>query len=70
MDVEHNPRNASIISAVIRIAEGFGVPLIAEGVENEQVLEKLRSMGCAKAQGYYFSRPLPFDQWPAALVKH
>lgn len=70
MDVEHNARNASIISAVIRIAEGFGVPLIAEGVETEQVLEKLRVMGCAKAQGYYFSRPLPFDQWPASLTHH
>ena len=70
MDVEHNERNASIISAVIRIAEGFGVPLIAEGVETAQVLEKLRGMGCTKAQGYYFSRPVPFEEWPASLPEH
>lgn len=70
MDVEHNERNASIISAVIRIAEGFGVPLIAEGVETAQVLEKLRGMGCTKAQGYYFSRPVPFDEWPASFPEH
>lgn len=70
MDVVENPHNASIISAVILIAEGFGVPLIAEGVEDEQVVEKLTQMGCTKAQGYYFSRPLPFEQWPAALLNH
>lgn len=69
MDVKVNPKNASIISAVILLAKGFGVPLIAEGVETAEVAEKLSSMGCEKAQGYHFCRPVPFDEWPASLIK-
>ena len=70
MDVLNNKKNESIISAVILLAKGFNVPLIAEGVETKEVADKLQTMGCEKAQGYYFSRPVPFDQWPDALLNH
>lgn len=63
-DVLEDSRNESIVSAVIRLADGFNVPLVAEGVETAEVADKLQAMGCQKAQGYYFARPMPLSEWP------
>ncbi|EPF18003.1 MULTISPECIES: EAL domain-containing protein [Cedecea] len=68
MDVLKDKKNESIISAVILLAKGFNVPLIAEGVETVEVAEKLASMGCEKAQGYYFCRPMKFEDWPEEML--
>lgn len=68
MDVLDNKKNESIISAVILLAKGFDVPLIAEGVETAEVAEKLAAMGCEKAQGYYFCRPVKFNEWPSGML--
>jgi len=43
--------------------------VVAEGVENKDVLDRLAAMGCDEAQGYYMGRPLPaaeFARWLAA----
>ncbi len=48
-----------IVSAITGIARGFGLSLIAEGVEQAQQAVTLRSLGCDVMQGYYFARPLP-----------
>lgn len=48
-----------IINAIIGIARGFGLHLVAEGVETEHQLKTLISLGCDELQGYLFSRPLP-----------
>lgn len=61
--VLNDHKSESIISAVIVLAEGFNVPLIAEGIENEYVRERLIDLGCTKAQGYHFSRPARFDTY-------
>jgi EAL domain-containing protein (putative c-di-GMP-specific phosphodiesterase class I) len=47
-----------LVSAVIRLANNLDLKTIAEGVETEQQLERLRGMGCDLAQGYLFSEPL------------
>lgn len=62
-DVLNDKKNASIISSVITLAEGFGVPLIAEGIETEEVRQRLLALGCPKAQGYHFCRPAPFNTY-------
>lgn len=48
-----------LVSSVINMASGLGVSVVAEGVETSGQLNHLRRLGCEKAQGYYFSRPLP-----------
>lgn len=47
-----------IISAIIGIARGFDLELIAEGVEHPQQAAMLRALGCDVMQGYYFARPV------------
>nr|WP_268991417.1 EAL domain-containing protein [Limnobaculum eriocheiris] len=63
-------RNEAIISSVIRLAKGLGVPLIAEGIETKEVADRLYELGCPRGQGYYFGRPIPLDEWQApGIVK-
>jgi diguanylate cyclase (GGDEF)-like protein/PAS domain S-box-containing protein len=50
-----------IISAITGIAKGFGMKLIAEGVEYAQQAITLRALGCDVMQGYFFGRPAPAD---------
>jgi EAL domain-containing protein (putative c-di-GMP-specific phosphodiesterase class I) len=48
-----------IIHAIIGIARGFGMHVVAEGVETAYQLEILSEIGCNEMQGYFFSRPVP-----------
>lgn len=61
--VSNSSKSEAIISAVIRLADGLSVPLIAEGIETKEVATKLFELGCLRAQGYYFGRPIPLDEW-------
>jgi diguanylate cyclase (GGDEF)-like protein/PAS domain S-box-containing protein len=63
------PDGASMVKAIIDLGRNLGMRLIAEGVETELEAATLESMGCDRAQGYYFSRPLAPAQVAALLKK-
>ncbi|MRS16389.1 EAL domain-containing protein [Enterobacteriaceae bacterium RIT691] len=56
-------RSESVVASVVNLSRVFDVPLVAEGIENKETEEKLRSMGCQLAQGYFYGRPQPFLSW-------
>ena len=56
--------DALIVRSTIDLARDLGLEVVAEGVEGEDVLERLRALRCHEAQGFHLSRPLP----PDALV--
>ena len=56
-------KDIRLLEVVIQLAESLEVPTIAEGVETAEQLLTLKSMGCDIVQGYYFSRPLPADEF-------
>jgi diguanylate cyclase (GGDEF)-like protein/PAS domain S-box-containing protein len=56
-----------IVSAVVDLAANLGLRSIAEGIETQHQLDRLRELGCDHAQGYLFSRPLPPDDIPTAI---
>ncbi|MGF1743892.1 EAL domain-containing protein [Vibrio minamisatsumaniensis] len=58
----------SIVAAIANITKGFKVNLVAEGVETQQQAELLKQLQCPQAQGFLYSRPVPFEQWPANLT--
>ena len=60
-------RNMNMLDIVIGIADCLGVPAIAEGVETEEQYLKLKESGCAIIQGYYFSKPVPVDEFEKFL---
>ncbi len=51
-----------IIESVIRMAKNIGIQTLTEGVETEEQYEYLREIGCEKVQGYYFSKPAPYEE--------
>jgi EAL domain-containing protein (putative c-di-GMP-specific phosphodiesterase class I) len=55
-----DPTLRRICYAVVQLAHGFGASAVAEGVERDEDLQTVRTLGFDVAQGYYFSRPLPF----------
>jgi len=60
-----------IVTAIVNLARGLRLTLIAEGVENDQQLEQLRRLGCEYGQGYLFGKPLAVAEMEAMLrAKH
>ena len=59
---EQHP-DTRMLEIILDIADYLAVPVIAEGVETEEQLRALQTMGCDIVQGYYFSRPLPAGEY-------
>jgi EAL domain-containing protein (putative c-di-GMP-specific phosphodiesterase class I) len=66
-DISSDPDDAAIVSAIIAISHSLGLQVLAEGVETAEQLAFLRSLGCDCAQGYYFSRPVPAEEFTRLL---
>jgi EAL domain-containing protein (putative c-di-GMP-specific phosphodiesterase class I) len=61
--VATDPQSATIVRAVIGLGRGLGLPVLAEGVENQQQLEFLTAEGCNEMQGYLIGRPRPIQAY-------
>ena len=61
-DLVTDPSDLAIVSAIIAMARHLDIPVIAEGIEGWQQLEKLRELGCQQAQGYLFSKAIPAEE--------
>lgn len=68
-DLPLDGEDVAITQAVIVMAHSLGLKVIAEGVENEDQADFLRARGCDEAQGYYFSRPIPADEFARLLLQ-
>ena len=58
-------KDTRLLETVIRLAQSLGLSTIAEGVETEEQMLTLKALGCDVVQGYYFSKPLPADEFEA-----
>jgi len=63
------PDDAMIVTSTIELAHGMGLRVVAEGVENIEVWNLLRRLGCDYAQGFLISKPLPAEE-VMAFVSH
>jgi diguanylate cyclase len=61
-EVETSPQSLAVMRAVLALGKSMGVPILAEGVENQTQLDILQSEGCDEAQGYLLGRPQPHDK--------
>ena len=60
-------KDLRMVELILEIARGLKVPVVAEGVETEYQLNLLRERGCDLVQGYYFSKPLPAEEFEEKL---
>ena len=68
-NIEQDSDNAAIVVAVIAMAEGMDMKVIAEGVETDGQLAFLKNKRCNEVQGYLLSKPLPSAQIEEFLMK-
>lgn len=61
--IPDNQEDTAIVEAIAGLTRGLKLKLLAEGVENERQLDVLKSVGCQYGQGYYWSKPLPGDEY-------
>jgi diguanylate cyclase (GGDEF)-like protein/PAS domain S-box-containing protein len=67
-DLATDPDDAAIVRAVVQMARSLGLRTIAEGVEDEKILNYLRIYHCDEAQGYHIARPMPAEAMTEMLV--
>ena len=63
-DIVTDANDAAIANSIIGLAHNLGLKVIAEGVEDAEILEMLRVFGCDQYQGFYFAKPVVADEIP------
>jgi len=62
--LDQNLRTEGLVRSIIGMGRNLSMSIVAEGVERPKQLELLVKMRCTEAQGYYFSRPVPWRDYP------
>ncbi len=67
-EMMENVKVKELVKEIIRMSKVLGIETVAEGVETKEQVELLKDFGCDYLQGYYFSKPLPFDEAKKLIV--
>jgi len=68
-DMGESKEALAIVQAVIGLARGLGLPVVAEGVENKDQFNTLLAEGCTQVQGYLLGRPAPIEAFEGAVIE-
>jgi len=69
-DIVSERSDAAIANSIIALARNLDLEVIAEGVEDQNVIDILQSFGCDQYQGYFFSRPIDPEEIPALAQQY
>jgi EAL domain-containing protein (putative c-di-GMP-specific phosphodiesterase class I) len=69
-EMDRDASDAAIVRSSLELARNLNLDVVAEGVETQAVWDELTHLGCASAQGYFLSRPLPPDDFRRWLAQH
>ena len=67
--MDRNPKVKEVIKMIINLSKTMNAITVSEGVENKEQYDFLKENGCDVVQGYYFSKPLPKEEFEALIVK-
>lgn len=63
-----DPKDAAIVETIVQLAHSLGMTAIAEGVENQETVCMLETMGCDQIQGFHYSKPVPAGEFEAFIT--
>ena len=66
-DMLVDKNDAELVKIITNIGKIMGLNIVAEGVETKEQLKFLKELGCEYAQGYYFAKPMPFEEFISFL---
>lgn len=64
---DESEKSRYIIKSIVNLAHGLGIKIVCEGVETAEQVEFLTNIGCDIAQGYYYARPMPMNEFEKLL---
>lgn len=68
-DEGFNGKGEKVLTSVVRMAKWLHLPSIVEGVETQEQVDFLKCIGCEYAQGFYFAKPMPVDEYEKYIKK-
>lgn len=69
LDIQSSDMKKTLVETIITLSHKLGIQVVAEGIEERQQVELLSKIGCDMIQGYYYSKPIAFDEIDAFLRK-
>lgn len=69
-NIQHSKDDLEIVKSIALLANSLGKEVLAEGVEDKACLDIIKKLNIHKCQGYYFAKPMPFEQFIAWAKKH
>ena len=69
-ELRQQENGEALVNAIVAMSDGLKLPITAEGIENETILEALKRLGKMKGQGYHYGRPEPADKVRERLADH
>jgi len=67
-EIEHSRKGAALVAAIVGMAHGLGIDIVAEGVENSNQSDYLQELGCHTMQGFLFCKPVKVDVFLNAVA--
>jgi sensor c-di-GMP phosphodiesterase-like protein len=65
-----DPSDAAIVDAIISLAKSLDMKIVAEGAETIEQVRALAAKGCQVIQGFYYCKPIPYDEMCDYLNAH
>jgi EAL domain-containing protein (putative c-di-GMP-specific phosphodiesterase class I) len=69
-NIETDSKDAALVKTIIRMAHELGLNVIAEGVETKAQVAFLKAEDCNQAQGYYYNKPMPAEDFDSFLYPY
>ena len=60
--MDNNPKAGTLLYYIVYAAQEMGIAALTEGVETQEHYDFLKKVGCEKAQGFFFGKPLPLEE--------
>ena len=65
--MDESAEDRTIVEAIVNMAAGLQIDVVAEGVETIEQAQGLMRLGCLHAQGFYYAQPMPADEVPGVI---